>query len=493
MGLLGVIEGMQGRPAEARTLLERAARLRPENPELANNLALACIKLGDLAAAERVLGTCLQRLPQFTPGWYTLGVALRKKGDVDGAVCSYERLLTISPDHVDAWANLAQLRERLNQLDAAEAAADKALALDPGNTMTRLVAAQIAARKGDHESARARLEQMLAAGGLSTNHEIIARGRLGDALDQLDRTGDAFEQYATANRLQGQASDAAYLLGEGPYSLAALGRIREGIDGLAEAFSSVPDNAPPGPAFLMGFPRSGTTLLDRMLSAHPRIGCLEERETLVDAQRDFVETPEGIQRLAAMSPSERSIYRDAYGRRLADAAETIPPTLIDKLPLHTAFLPVISSLMPDARVVFVVRDPRDVCLSCFMQQFSMNTAMAHFLGVEMTAEYYSEVMAIGLESLERLPLRHVRVRYEDLVDNPEPTLGKVCELLGEEWDPAMLDYRSGLAGSRIDTPSYRQVSGPLYSSSIGRWRRYRDSIGPLLEKLQPFVERLGYE
>jgi tetratricopeptide (TPR) repeat protein len=493
LGLLGVIEGMQGRPAEARTLLERAARLRPDNPELSNNLALACIKLGDLAAAERVLHACLRRLPQFTPGWYTLGVALRRKGDVDGAVRSYERLLTIEPDHVDAWANLAQLRERLNQLDAAQAAAEKALALDPRNAMTRLVAAQVAARRGDYESARERLENMLADGGLSPNHEIIARGRLGDALDHLDRADEAFRQYLAANRLQGQASNAAYLLGEGPYSLAALRRIREYIDGLAEAFSPVPDDAPPGPAFLMGFPRSGTTLLDRMLSAHPRIGCLEERETLVDAQRDFVETSEGLRRLAQMSSSERSIYRDAYGRRLADAAGTPPPTLIDKLPLHTAFLPVIASLMPDARVVFVVRDPRDVCLSCFMQRFSLNTAMAHFLDLEMTVEYYAEVMAIGLESLERLPVRHVRIRYEALVDNPEPLLRKVCDLLGEDWDPAMLDYRSGLAGSRIDTPSYRQVARPLYTSSIGRWRRYRDSMGPLLEKLQPFVERLGYD
>lgn len=493
MGLLGVIEGMQGRPDEARRLLERAVRLRPDNPELSNNLALACIKIGDLKAAERTLRSCLARLPAFYPGWYTLGVCLRKGGDVDGAIRSYERLLTIKPDHVDAWANLAQLRERLNQLDAAQAAAEKALALDPDNAMTRLVAAQIAARQGDHESARRRLAAMLASGGLGANHEIIVHSRLGDALDQLGRANEAFDEFAAANRLQARASDAAYLLGEGPYSLGALRRLREGIDGLAESHTAAAEDAPPGPAFLMGFPRSGTTLLDRMLSAHPRIACLEERETLVDAQRDFVETPGGLQRLGKMSAAERGIYNDAYRRRLADAVDEQPPVLIDKLPLHTAFLPIIASVMPTARVIFVVRDPRDVCLSCFMQRFAMNTAMAHFLDIETTAEYYAEVMSIGLESLERLPVRHVLVRYEDLVDQPEPLLRDVCGLLGEDWDPAMLDYRSGLAGSRIDTPSYRQVSRPLYTSSVGRWRRYEERIGPLLERLQPFVERLGYD
>jgi tetratricopeptide (TPR) repeat protein len=493
MGLLGVIEGMRGRAAEARSLLERAVRLRPNNPELANNLALACIKLGDPESAERVLRDCLQRVPQFYPGWYTLGVALRKRGDVDGAIRSYERLLTIKPDHVDAWANLAQLRERLNQLEDARSAAERALALDPDNPMTRLVAAQIAARRGDHESAREGLAAMLASGGLSENHEVIARSRLGDALDHLGRPEVAFAEFEAANRLQAKTSDAAYLLAEGPYSLPTLRRVREAIDRLAGSHEPVDADSPPGPAFLMGFPRSGTTLLDRMLIAHPQIDSVEERETLVDAQRDFAEAPGGMERLAALSPAERAVYRDAHGRRLADAAGNPSPVLIDKLPLHTAFLPLIGSLMPDACVVFVVRDPRDVCLSCYMQRFSINTAMAHFLDLEMTAEYYAEVMAIGLESLEKLPVRHVRVRYEDLVEDPEPPLREICGLLGLSWDPAMLDYRSGLAGHRIDTPSYRQVSRPLYTSSIGRWRRYRDLIGPLLEKLQPFVERLGYD
>jgi hypothetical protein len=132
-------------------------------------------------------------------------------------------------------------------------------------------------------------------------------------------------------------------------------------------------------------------------------------------------------------------------------------------------------------------------LSCFMQRFELNTAMAHFLDLEMTTAYYQAVMELALDSLERLPVRHRQVRYEDLVTQPQPILRDLISFMGLDWDPAVLDYRSQVEGSRIDTPSYRQVAQPLYRSSIGRWRRYAEQLEPVMGTLAPLVSRLGYE
>jgi hypothetical protein len=359
--------------------------------------------------------------------------------------------------------------------------------------MGQLVAAQVAARKGDHEAARKRLDALLATDRLSVTNKIIVHGRLGDALDRLDRPLEAFDHYMTANRIQAQTLSPADKASTGPYSMTGIDRIR---DGLEELVRSVPDSASrdsAGPVFLLGFPRSGTTLLDRMLCAHPDIVSVEEKETLADIHRDFMKPEDGLSRLQMLSDSEREIYRAAYGRRLADAARSNARVVIDKLPLHTIFIPLIANLMPDARIIFAVRDPRDVCLSCFMQRFTLNAAMAHFLDIDTTAQYYRAVMQLGLDSLERIPIRAHMIRYEELVKAPELQLRTLLDFLDVEWRAEVLQYRSGIEGQHIDTPSYRQVSQPLYQSSIGRWRRYAEPLEPILDTLGPLAIRLGYD
>jgi len=493
LGMLGVIKGKRGDAEAARALLLRANELRPGSPRLLNSLALACMNTGDLAAAERWLRGCLKRAPGFAPAWYTLALTKESQRDLHAAASCYERVLMLDPGIVEAWSNLAQIRERLNQLQLASEAADRALALDPANIMARMTAAQIDGRLSCHDSARARLESLLEDGNLTSTNEAIVRGRLGDTLDALDLPAEAFAQYAAANRLQARSSGAAYQIGEGPYSLDAVQRIAAAVDGLVGRVGGTPDNDSAGPFFLLGFPRSGTTLLDRMLSAHPEVLSIEEQETLVDAHRDFVMAPDGMERLRELTETTRAGYVDAYRRRVADATGRAAPVILDKLPLHSIFLPVIAALFPGARVIMVVRDPRDVCLSCFMQRFELNTAMAHFLDLEMTAEYYRVVMGLALDSLDRLPVRHRQVKYEDLVTAPEPILRDLVSFMGLGWDAAILEYRSGVEGSRIDTPSYRQVARPLYASSIGRWRRYVEQLEPVIDTLAPLVRRLGYD
>lgn len=493
LGMLGVLSGKSGDPEGAKRLLLRANELRPGNPRIANSLALALLKTGEPAGAERLLRGCLKRTPGFVPAWYTLALVREEQRDIHAAVSCYERIVTLDPGFVEGWSSLAQLRERLNQLQLAGEAADRALALDPSNFMARLTAAQIDARTGRHETARLRLQSLLDDGGLTPTNEAVVRSRLGDALDALGLAPDAFAEYVSANRLQTRISGTAYRIDEGPYSLGAVRRLAASVENLSTRSRDAPADTEDSPLFLLGFPRSGTTLLDRMLSAHPGVVSIEEQETLVDAHRDFVVAEDGLARLSEIDERSRSGYAAAYRRRVADAAGRGAPVILDKLPLHSIFLPVIATLFPAARIIMVVRDPRDVCLSCFMQRFELNTAMAHFLDLELTAEYYRSVMELALDSLERFPIRYRQVRYEDLVSGPEPILRDLLSFMDLDWDGRVLDYLSRVPGSHIDTPSYRQVSRPLYQTSVGRWRRYAEQLAPVMEILAPLVTRLGYE
>lgn len=495
--LLGLIEGMHGDIQQARELLERANALRPDHPELLNNLAIACRRCGDPDAAVGHLRRALKRHPTFVAAWQTLAATLQQLGDYPGALESQERLTSLDPGNAEAWADLAQIREALNQPVAAAEAAVHALKLDADNVMATIVLAKVEIRSGAAETASQRLQQTLARSDLLRNHETIMQQLLGSALDRIGQPDAAFAAFVEANRLQARDYHAAFSVSEGPYALPAVRRIGDYLrDGRLDTEHPGADDGYPPPIFLLGFPRSGTTLLDRMLSAHPQLVSIEEQETLIDLQRDFVNPPDGLNRLAAMGPAEALLYRQAYRRRLVDLAEAADlrpgQHIIDKLPLNTLFLPLIARVFPDARILFAVRDPRDVCLSCFMQSFRLNAAMAHFLDLELTVEYYREVMMLGLDTIERWPLRTRQVRYEALVEDPEAVARGVIEFLGLPWDDAVLDYRSELAGAHISTPSYTQVAEPIYRRAIGRWRRYAEAMSPVLDSLAPMVERLGY-
>lgn len=494
--LLGLIEGMHGDAGEARALLERANALRPDRPELLNNLAIACRKSGDPAAGAAYLRRALKRHPGFAAAWHTLAIIQQQMGDHQAALESQERVTSLEPGQAEAWASLAQIRESLHQPVAAAQAAARALQLDAGSVLATMVLARSEIRQGDAAAARARLESALAREDLARNHEVILRQLLGTALDRAGEPEAAFSSFVEANRIQARDYHAAYSISEGPYALPAVRRIGDYLrQGRLDTAPTEADDGYPPPVFLMGFPRSGTTLLDRMLGAHPKLLSIEEQETLIDLQRDFVLPPDGLERLAALDPDQATVYRQAYRRRLTDLVD-VPPAgclIIDKLPLNTAFLPLIGRIFPDARILFAIRDPRDVCLSCFMQSFSLNAAMAHFLDLELTVEYYREVMGLGLDTLERWPLAVHRIRYEDLVADTARVVAGALDFLGLAWDDAVLDYRRELAGRHVSTPSAHQVSEPVYQRAVGRWRRYAEPMSEAIESLAPMIRRLGYD
>jgi tetratricopeptide (TPR) repeat protein len=384
----------------------------------------------------------------------------------------------------------------MNSLEDATEAAQEALALDGDHPLANVVAARLERRSGDAAAARDRLR------GLGRrNGTLDAAGYtvLGQAHDRLGEFDDAFEAFAQAKQFTRQE------LGDesSPWQDKFLDHVytfRTWYSAEKAADWPAPPTTPdqPEPIFFVGFPRSGTTLFEQMLDSHPNLATTGETQILGRLQlitpsllRRTGQSPQILDDLdGAEVETLGRWYRAEVARHTG--AEATNKRVVDKMPLNIVELGFVRRLFPSAPVIVALRDPRDVILSCFMQNFRVNQAMAHFLSVEGTARLYAAVMELWLHYRSDTGLRAIEYRYEDLVADTEGTARRVFEFLGEPWDENVLQYRKRASERFVSTPSYADVSTPIYTRSIGRWRNYAQQLAPALPILAPFVREFGY-
>jgi hypothetical protein len=413
-------------------------------------------------------------------------------GDWRRGVDIYLELLEAAPDDAEAHAQLAHGFESRHELARATHHARAAIAADPGANIARVALARALLREGDPAGAEEAVAPIVEAEArASANDRSVAWGVIGDARDRAGDAAGAFAAFSAANRIALEQhrrvrDDAAQLFH--PAGVAAMTRFLAG-----EAVSAW--RRPSGlhgraPVFLVGFPRSGTTLLDQILSSHPDIVCLEEKDHFATALTAAFRRPEDLAGMGRLSDSQINAVRLSFWRQ---AGAIDAPAVVDKMPLNIVLLPLIRAVFPEARVLIALRDPRDAVLSCFQQRFAMNAAMAQMLELDTAAAYYDAVMGLLELSRAKLGLEMHTIRYEDVVADLEGQARAICTFLDRPFDPAMLNYRETALTRDIATPSARQVIQPLYTRSIGRWRRYAEHLAPVLPILAPWAERYGYE
>jgi hypothetical protein len=249
------------------------------------------------------------------------------------------------------------------------------------------------------------------------------------------------------------------------------------------------DDGVPDLAFLVGFPRSGTTLLDTFLMGHPQTCVLEEGRMLEKATKLIVDTPH-----VDWPPDVLRRARKAYVDELSGHVQpNFTGLVVDKHPLNMLRLAVIYALFPRAKVIFAQRHPCDVVLSGYMQNFALNHAMACFLDLADAADFYDAAMTMWTRSRDAVPQAIHSVVYERLTTDPSGELRPTLQFLGLDWCDELLDHQStARRRGSIITPSYDQVVQPLSRAPSGRWRRYRKQLEPVLPILLPWAERLGY-
>jgi tetratricopeptide (TPR) repeat protein len=468
---LGTALQAQGRIDEALACYRRALALRPGYAAAFDHIGTALLMSSRAAQAAEAFRRALALAPGNRHMLKHLGDALQSLGRLDEALACYRDVRAADPADQGAAAGEAAVLEWLGRQDEAAALVEPLIEAGSDDLSVLLVDARLRAGTAGREEAIARLEARLARS--ATDYE---RRRLHFALGRLhDRAGDpdaAFGHIRRANALRDARFDAA--------------AEQRRADAIMEVFSAQSLSALPrsevrsqAPVFIVGMPRSGTTLVERMLAAHPKVHAAGERDA--------------IERMAASTASAGTAYPasvrmlstadlNAMARAYLDEPGPLAAAvrrITDKTPLNFLHLGFISMLLPGALVVHCARNAADTCLSCYFQDFEQGHAFAYDLR-DLGSFYrvYRRLMA-HWEAVRPLPM--ITVDYERLVAEPEAQVRRLLSFCGLEWDPRCLRFYES-KGTAL-TASYDQVRRPVYTDSVDRHRAYARFLTPLRRAL----------
>ena len=483
------------RYAEAITAYREVLALVPDDIQAHYSLANTFWESGDLEQALGVYKKALAVAPGDPKNHYIVAAAYLEAGRMDDAIACYQKALAIKPDYFEAHNNLGNVYERMHKLEKAEECTQKALGFAPDDPETNLSLAVLLRRRGEMEKAIATLEPLIER-AMPARSLARIHFELGQLHDRQQDTEKAFHNFSVANDLQAQSElSSVYkkekFLSEVEVTEQAL--TAEWINSWASVTED-PDAATP--AFIVGFTRSATTLLDQILDSHPAMQVMEEKEVLYHDLIGEITKTHGDHNAALPKLNEEEIknLRELYFRSVERYVERdAEAQFVDRFALNIRHLPLIVRIFPNAKIILALRHPCDVVLSNFMQNFKINNAMANFLTLDDTAQCYAQVMGLWQKCVELLPMNFHIVRYESLVADFEQEVRQLLEFLEVGWDDAVLDYVAHAKNrGAIYTPSYQSVVEPIYKRASYRWKRYSDQLAPVMAGLSPFIDAFGY-
>ena len=479
--------------------LERASRLDPANPSILFILGQRYGLRYDYAAAERYFDKAVRLATKKSEALATAGQLSTDFASHQLAEHYFQQALEQKDASPETLARLAELYERLHRLEDASKLVEQALQLDANCALARLTHARLSRLAGHWEEAEKILRAVLG----SAQREIRIRGyyELGAILDRQGRYDEAMTAFLEAKAML--LPDTQPLLAQVQANRIAAKKTLADLtaETMRRWFDFGPQLQPHRRlAFLGGHPRSGTTLLEQVLDSHPDIVSAEETQVFVDDVFNPLKANlPGGSPLAILEAAQTDVLQQSRARYFHSMELCLNHTigdrlLIDKNPPITLLLPAFIRIFPEIKILIALRDPRDVVLSCFMQCYvPVTSGSVPYLSLEETTEGYAHMAEEWkfLSSLIKNPW--LEARYEDVVADLESVSRRVLDFLGVSWDASVLRFDEHARSKRVRSPTYADVTQPVYKRALGRWRNYQKYLEPCLDRLEPFVKALGYE
>jgi tetratricopeptide (TPR) repeat protein len=477
---LQLLSGMalqMGNYTIAAEMINKAIASNPQNPISYSNLGVILNTFGKQEDAVKAYQQALRLRPDYAEAWNNLGTALRALGKVESAIDSYRKALRYKPEYAEAWNNLGLALKSLGKLESAIDSYRKALQYKPDYIEAHFMLACTKLHNKYDNDIQA-MEKLLNKPDATDRQKIQLCFGLGKAFEDIKQYDKAFNYLLDGNRIQ--RNTFKYSISDDEVFFKKL------IDVFDKNFLAhregygVIENTP---IFILGMPRSGTTLVEQILSRHHQIhgaGELNDLKQILLTTNPKLTTRTFPEHVMELNRDDFTQFGTEYLRRISQYNITGKYHVTDKMPSNFLYIGMIRVLFPDAKIIHCKRDPVDTCLSCFKTTFEEVQKFAYDL-TEL-GQYYRLYQKLMSHWHTVLPGYIYDIQYEELVAEQETQTRKLIGYCGLPWDEACLSfYKSDRA---VKTASDVQVRRPIYKSSVQLWKRYEKHLGPLLSAFE---------
>jgi len=488
---LGNILSDLGNLQEAAISTRKAIELNPNYAIAHLNLGSILSDLGNLQEAALSTRKAIELNPDSADAYLNLGNIFSDLGKIQQAEVSIRKAIELNPDLADAYFNIFRIYEKINNLEKLKELLHEFNSINCVNNELLIFRARLSFRNKEYKTAKELIDN-ISSKWIEKNNSVKQimywnyKAFIEDKIGNYDNAYYCFEK-SQKNSNNDRFDKDSYLNFINSYKKNIINKktiIHRFNDGIEDSNLS----------FLIGFPRSGTTLLDTILRSHKDIEVIEEKPLIATIEELLIEKFNGkLDNLCNISENNIIKLREKYFELLKKYKTKDANITIDKLPLHTVSLPLINLLFPNAKIIFTHRHPYDTVLSCFQQSFKPNNAMMNLISLKSSSIIYDQVMDAWDIYKQNLNLNFITSKYEDLIEFFDCHTLKILKFLEVEWDENIKNYRqTAIDRVKIDTPSSSQVVQPLYKSSIEKWKNYEKYFRDCHQFLDKWISYFDY-
>lgn len=483
------------KPEEAIVAYNNAISIKPNYSEAYCNLGNAYKEIGKLNEAIDFYRNAISINPKYAQVYNNLGKVFQEQDKLELAMDAYKKATSLKLEYSEAWTNGAEALEKWNKLDELDDW------LKQAHKNFKIVPSDISYFQSKflwRIKKRKEALKLISTINLKTVSENRKQGFLNlkaKCFESSQNFSKAYDCFLEMNLLAKKSN--TYLNSNSDKFFANTKNQLEQLKlKLTSRATDSEDNGETiSPIFLVGFPRSGTTLMDTILRSHSKIEVLEEKPTVVAAKaairkNGYNEIHNKVFSIDIISEA-RSSYIKEFRKHIKSSDTN--SVYIDKLPLNLIEVPLINQLFPSAKFILALRHPFDTILSCWMQDFEINAAMANMVDLDRIVDLYCIAMETFKICRSEYNLNVHTIRYEDLLEDLKGESSALLTFLDLTWETKMEDYRAtALKRGRINTPSYSQVSQPIYKEAKYRWVNYKEYLDKYSDQIEPWIQEFGY-